>query len=206
MVPPHPAARSAAGAVARLKTSCVRIRPLAGRKGGQRACAFFSLIDASWVREPSSCRNCSVFMVFFFSLVAELGVASRRLHYSGAMREPVARTGAHAKHVTSGVRPGRPSCCEGVTVCSVGQAAHTTVPLSSRVPPGQSQKRSHSHTDISARRPLSTWHVLCGREDRSRYCERMAKGDGERQPQAHWRGKKHHEDRLKFDVRKASSI
>ena len=129
MVPPHPAARSAAGAVARLKTSSVRMRPLAGRKGGQRACAFFSLIDASWVREPSSFRKCSVFMVFFFSLVAELGVASRRLHYSGAMREPVARTGAHAKHVTSGVRPGRRGCCEGVTVCSVGQAAHTTVPF-----------------------------------------------------------------------------
>jgi len=29
-------------------------------------------------------------------------------------------------------------------------------------------------------------------------CERMAEGDGERQPQAHWREKKHHEDRLKF--------
>jgi hypothetical protein len=126
----------------------------------------FSLIDASWVREPSSFRKCSVFMVFFFSLVAELGVASRRLHYSGAMREPVARTGAHAKHVTSGVRPGRRGCCEGVTVCSVGQAAHTTVLNSLRVPPSQSEKRSHSHTDISARRPLSAWHVLCGREDR----------------------------------------
>jgi hypothetical protein len=73
---------------------------------GASVCVF-SLIDASWVREPSSFGNCSVFMVFFFSLVAELGVASRRLHYSGAMREPVARTGAHAKHVTSGVRPGR---------------------------------------------------------------------------------------------------